>query len=173
MELDEEFLDRTKGDLRGRSRKYLKLICDELELPKEAEEKAWEYLQKTDSVIWGVRSWVAGAVYLASTASGCHRTEREVAEVAHTTEVTVRNKSHAIVQESPELKELMWKSFFLCPYCGKELVGSTGLNHHIRSIHPEEFEELVEKYDYKEMFWREEGDLTFREIMEKEGIQKV
>jgi len=69
---------------------YLPKMCAELGLGIETQQKAKEILEEAKSSR-GPLSQVSGAVYMASIIKNERRTQREVADAAGVTEVTVRN----------------------------------------------------------------------------------
>ena len=75
---------------------YVPRFASELGLPGEVESKAIQILQKAAEKGLtsgrGPTGVAAAAIYIASVLLGCRRTQREVAEVAGVTEVTIRNR---------------------------------------------------------------------------------
>ncbi|ACX71902.1 Transcription factor TFIIB cyclin-releated protein [Methanocaldococcus vulcanius M7] len=75
---------------------YVPRFASELGLPGEVESKAIQILQQaTEKGLTsgrGPTGVAAAAIYIASVLLGCRRTQREVAEVAGVTEVTIRNR---------------------------------------------------------------------------------
>jgi len=75
---------------------YIARFCSELELPGEVQAKAHELLQmaaeKELTSGRGPTGVAAAAIYIASILTYNRRTQREVAEIAGVTEVTIRNR---------------------------------------------------------------------------------
>lgn len=77
-------------------KKYVPRFCSELGLPEEVQSKASEIIDTTSEK--GLLSgksptgFAAAAIYAASLLCNQKRTQREVAEVANVTEVTIRNR---------------------------------------------------------------------------------
>jgi len=75
---------------------YVPRFASELGLPGEVESKAIQILQQAAEKGLtsgrGPTGVAAAAIYIASVLLGCRRTQREVAEVAGVTEVTIRNR---------------------------------------------------------------------------------
>jgi len=75
---------------------YVPRFASELRLPGEVESKAIQILQQAAEKGLtsgrGPTGVAAAAIYIASVLLGCRRTQREVAEVAGVTEVTIRNR---------------------------------------------------------------------------------
>ncbi len=75
---------------------YIARFCSELELPGEVQAKAHELLQmaaeKELTSGRGPTGVAAAAIYIASILTNNRRTQREVAEIAGVTEVTIRNR---------------------------------------------------------------------------------
>jgi len=75
---------------------YVPRFASELKLPGEVESKAIAILQKASerglTSGRGPTGVAAAAIYIASVLHGTRRTQREVAEVAGVTEVTIRNR---------------------------------------------------------------------------------
>ncbi len=82
---------------------YVNKFADELELSEKVRRRAIELLDKAYEL--GLTSGkspaglVAAALYVASILEGEKKTQREVAEVAHVTEVTVRNRYKELVEK--------------------------------------------------------------------------
>ena len=77
-------------------KQYVPRFCSELELPEEVKARAEEII--TDTAEQGLLSgksptgYAAAAIYAASLLCNEKKTQREVAEVAQVTEVTIRNR---------------------------------------------------------------------------------
>lgn len=77
---------------------YIPRFCSELGLSNATREKAIEILRKDKEFgatkSWGPTGTAAAAIYIAAILSGKdeYRTEKEIAKVAGTTEVTIRNR---------------------------------------------------------------------------------
>lgn len=75
---------------------YVPRFASELKLPGEVESKAISILQKAGEKGLtsgrGPTGVAAAAIYIASVLHGARRTQREVADVAGVTEVTIRNR---------------------------------------------------------------------------------
>ena len=75
---------------------YVPRFASELGLPGEVESKAIQILQQAAEKGLtsgrGPTGVAAAAIYIASVLLGCRKTQREVAEVAGVTEVTIRNR---------------------------------------------------------------------------------
>nr|A6VI28.1 RecName: Full=Transcription initiation factor IIB; Short=TFIIB [Methanococcus maripaludis C7] len=75
---------------------YVPRFASELKLPGEVESKAISILQKAGEKGLtsgrGPTGVAAAAIYIASVLQGTRRTQREVADVAGVTEVTIRNR---------------------------------------------------------------------------------
>ncbi|ENN95712.1 transcription initiation factor IIB [Methanocaldococcus villosus KIN24-T80] len=75
---------------------YVPRFASELGLPGEVESKAIQILKKAAEKGLtsgrGPTGVAAAAIYIASVLLGCRKTQREVAEVAGVTEVTIRNR---------------------------------------------------------------------------------
>ena len=82
--------------------KYITKFCSELGLSGETEEVAYEILQaaKELKLTYGraAKGIAAATCYIASKVSGDYRTQREVAEVARITEVTIRNRYKELIK---------------------------------------------------------------------------
>ncbi|MFO7872645.1 MAG: transcription initiation factor IIB [Candidatus Undinarchaeales archaeon] len=82
---------------------YLPRFASELKLSPETQQKAIKILkdaQEEDLVSGrGPTGVAAAAIYVASTLTGEKRTQREVAEVAGVTEVTIRNRYKELIDE--------------------------------------------------------------------------
>lgn len=82
---------------------YIARFGSELEIPGETRTKAIELLKKAKEKRLtsgrGPTGLAAAAIYVASAMTGEKRTQRDVAEVAHVTEVTVRNRYKELVDE--------------------------------------------------------------------------
>ena len=76
--------------------KYITKFCSELGLSGETEEVSYDILQAARELklTFGraAKGIAAAACYIASKVIGDYRTQREVAEVARVTEVTIRNR---------------------------------------------------------------------------------
>jgi len=75
---------------------YIPRFCSELGLSEAIRERAIEIL-KGNRGTGAARGWApigtaAAAIYIATVLSGEYRTEREIAKVAGTTEITIRNR---------------------------------------------------------------------------------
>jgi len=83
-------------------RDYVEKICSELELPAMSSGKAVELLGLLDEVEFSNGrnpiAVAAGAIYVASIMTGHKRIQREIAEVANVTEVTIRSGYREIVK---------------------------------------------------------------------------
>jgi len=83
--------------------RYITKFCSKLGLRGETEEVAFEILQvaKELKLTYGraAKSIAATACYIASKVSGDYRTQREVAEVARITEVTIRNRYKELMKK--------------------------------------------------------------------------
>jgi len=77
-------------------KKYVPRFCSELELSEEVQAKAYEIIDKTtEKGLLSGKSptgYAAAAIYAASLLCNEKRTQREVANVAQVTEVTIRNR---------------------------------------------------------------------------------
>ena len=77
-------------------KKYVPRFCSELELPEEVQAKASEIIDTTaeQGLLSGKSptGFAAAAIYAASLLCNDKKTQREVAEVAQVTEVTIRNR---------------------------------------------------------------------------------
>lgn len=75
---------------------YISRFCSHLNLSNDVQIKATDILKKASSEELtsgrGPTGMAAAAMYIASVLCGEHRTQREVAEVAGVTEVTIRNR---------------------------------------------------------------------------------
>jgi len=75
---------------------YVPRFCSELDLPEEVQTKATEIIRETaDQGLLSGKSpigFAAAAIYAASLLCNEKKTQREVAEVAQVTEVTIRNR---------------------------------------------------------------------------------
>ncbi len=82
---------------------YIARFCSELELPGEVQAKAHELLQmaaeKELTSGRGPTGVAAAAIYIASILTNNRRTQREVAEVAGVTEVTIRNRYKELTEK--------------------------------------------------------------------------
>ncbi len=82
---------------------YIARFCSELELPGEVQAKALELLQEAAEKELtsgrGPTGVAAAAIYIASILTGHRRTQREVAEVAGVTEVTIRNRYKELTEK--------------------------------------------------------------------------
>ncbi len=82
---------------------YIARFCSELELPGEVQAKALELLQEAAEKELtsgrGPTGVAAAAIYIASILTGNRRTQREVAEVAGVTEVTIRNRYKELTEK--------------------------------------------------------------------------
>jgi transcription initiation factor TFIIB len=75
-------------------KKFVPRYCAELELSNDVEIKAKEIIEKTAAELLSGKAptgFAAAAVYTASLLCDERRTQREVAEIAQVTEVTIRN----------------------------------------------------------------------------------
>ena len=83
------------------ARDFTARFCSKLELPPEIEAKCNEYIQQLEDKEMesgrGPVGLAASCIYVASVVGGSRRTQREVAEVAGVTEVTIRNRYKEIV----------------------------------------------------------------------------
>ncbi|OVE84059.1 transcription initiation factor IIB [Natronolimnobius baerhuensis] len=77
-------------------KKYVPRFCSELELPEEVQAKANEIIDTTaEKGLLSGKSptgYAAAAIYAASLLCNSKKTQREVADVAQVTEVTIRNR---------------------------------------------------------------------------------
>ena len=77
-------------------KKYVPRFCSELELPEEVQSKAKEIIDVTaeEGLLSGKSptGFAAAAIYAASLLCNEKKTQREVADVAQVTEVTIRNR---------------------------------------------------------------------------------
>jgi transcription initiation factor TFIIIB Brf1 subunit/transcription initiation factor TFIIB len=89
--LDGVGLLSTRQNLKERTRQYLRYACKELKLSQEVEEMAWGLLEGFNED-WGMRSVVAGALYLACLIKNERRSQHEIASVLKLSEVNVRNR---------------------------------------------------------------------------------
>ncbi len=82
--------------------KYITKFCSELGLSGETEEVAYEILQAARELklTYGraAKGIAAAACYTASKLFMDYRTQREVAEVARVTEVTIRNRYKELIK---------------------------------------------------------------------------
>ncbi len=82
---------------------YIARFCSELELPGDVQVKAEELLrmaaEKELTSGRGPTGVAAAAIYIASILTNNRRTQREVAEVAGVTEVTIRNRYKEITEK--------------------------------------------------------------------------
>ncbi len=82
---------------------YISRFASELKLSPKVQEKAIEILNKANKKDLvsgrGPTGVAAAAIYVASTLSEEKRTQREVAEVAGVTEVTIRNRYKELIEE--------------------------------------------------------------------------
>ncbi|MEE9237918.1 MAG: transcription initiation factor IIB [Thermoplasmata archaeon] len=82
---------------------YVSRFCSELKLSGEAQSRAMEMLKEaTDKELTsgrGPTGVAAAAIYVASILSNERRTQREVADVAGVTEVTIRNRYKELIQK--------------------------------------------------------------------------
>lgn len=87
--------------------RYITKFCSKLDLSGVTEEVAYKILQVAKDLRLtfgrGAKGIAAASCYIASKVSGDYRTQREVAEVARITEVTIRNR----------YKELMKRVWFV------------------------------------------------------------
>ena len=82
---------------------YIDRFCSRLKLSGETKAKAYEIIRmaKERDIISGrgPTGVAAAAIYIASIITGERRTQREVAEVAGVTEVTIRNRYKELVEK--------------------------------------------------------------------------
>lgn len=82
---------------------YISRFCSELKLGAEVQVKAMEILklaaEKALIIGRGPTGNAAAAIYIASVLCGDRRTQREVADIAGVTEVTIRNRYKEIVKK--------------------------------------------------------------------------
>ncbi|MCJ2520717.1 MAG: transcription initiation factor IIB [Candidatus Thermoplasmatota archaeon] len=82
---------------------YVSRFCSELKLSGEAQSRAMEMLKEaTDKELTsgrGPTGVAAAAIYVASILSNERRTQREVADVAGVTEVTIRNRYKELIEK--------------------------------------------------------------------------
>jgi transcription initiation factor TFIIB len=75
---------------------YISRFCSELKLSRDVQAKTLEILKKAaDKELTsgrGPTGIAAASIYIASVLCGERRTQREVADVAGVTEVTIRNR---------------------------------------------------------------------------------
>jgi len=96
-------LNLTPKRLLVKPTEYVDRFADELELSERVRRRAVELLERAYEL--GLTSGkspsglVAAALYVASLLEGERKTQREVAEVAHVTEVTVRNRYKELVEK--------------------------------------------------------------------------
>ncbi len=83
--------------------KYITNFCSKLDLSGEKEEVAYDILQAAKELKLtsgrGAKSIAAAACYIASKISTDYRTQREIAEVAQITEVTLRNRYKELMKK--------------------------------------------------------------------------
>jgi|TARA_B110000014_G_C19770505_1_gene400944 transcription initiation factor TFIIB len=81
---------------------YISRFCSGLGLDAEVEAKAYELIkaaqEKELTSGRGPTGIAASIIYIASVLCGKRRTQREVAEVAGVTEVTIRNRYKELIQ---------------------------------------------------------------------------
>ena len=86
-----------------RPQDYIQRFCSELKLKGEIQSRANEILkQATERELTsgrGPTGVAAAAIYIASVQSGERRTQRDVAEVAGVTEVTIRNRYKELTEK--------------------------------------------------------------------------
>ncbi|ELY56900.1 transcription initiation factor TFB [Natronococcus amylolyticus DSM 10524] len=76
-------------------KQYVPRFCSALDLPQEVEAKAKEIIDETADPLLsgrGPSGFAAAAIYAASLLCNEKKTQREVADVAQVTEVTIRNR---------------------------------------------------------------------------------
>ena len=77
-------------------REYIERFCSELELGRDVQNKAFDLLQRAQEKELtsgrGPTGVAAAAIYIASILTGERKTQKDVAEVAGVTEVTIRNR---------------------------------------------------------------------------------
>jgi transcription initiation factor TFIIB len=82
--------------------RYIPRFCSKLGLSAEIREKAMVILQDDDGTGmakgWGPIGTAAAAIYIATVLSGEYRTEKEIAKVAGTTEITIRDRYKELVK---------------------------------------------------------------------------
>ena len=82
---------------------YLSRFCSELDLSGQVQKKAKQIIDKAEERELisgkGPTGLAAAAIYIASINEGERRTQREVADVAAVTEVTVRNRYKELVEK--------------------------------------------------------------------------
>ncbi len=82
---------------------YISRFCSELKLSSEVQAKTFEILQKAAykelTSGRGPTGIAAASLYIASVICGERRTQREIAEVAGVTEVTIRNRYKEIAEK--------------------------------------------------------------------------
>ncbi|MFO7892584.1 MAG: transcription initiation factor IIB [Longimicrobiales bacterium] len=82
---------------------YVSRFCSELKLSSDVQAKTLEILQKAAhqelTIGRGPTGIAAASLYIASVLCGERRTQREVAEVARVTEVTIRNRYKEIAEK--------------------------------------------------------------------------
>ena len=81
---------------------YIPRFCSGLDLDAEVQSKAYELIQKAQEKELtsgrGPTGIAASIIYISSVLCGKRRTQREVAEVAGVTEVTIRNRYKELIQ---------------------------------------------------------------------------
>jgi transcription initiation factor TFIIB len=82
---------------------YISRFCNKLKLSNDVQIKTSEILKKSTSIELtsgrGPTGMAAAALYIASVLCGERRTQREVAEIAGVTEVTIRNRYKELVNK--------------------------------------------------------------------------
>jgi len=82
---------------------YISRFCSQLKLSNDVQAKTIEILKKASSEELtsgrGPTGLAAAALYISSVLCGERRTQREVAEVAGVTEVTIRNRYKELARE--------------------------------------------------------------------------
>ncbi len=82
--------------------RYIPRFCSKLGLSGEIRERAIEILRddKGTGVAkgWGPIGTAAAAIYIATVLSGEYRTEKEIAKVAGTTEITIRDRYKELIK---------------------------------------------------------------------------
>ena len=80
---------------------YIPRFCSGLDLDAEVQAKAYELIsahKKRSLRVGGGPQESPSIIYIASVLCGKRRTQREVAEVAGVTEVTIRNRYKELIQ---------------------------------------------------------------------------
>ncbi|RLF67446.1 MAG: transcription initiation factor IIB [Thermoplasmata archaeon] len=101
-----KFLSRHISDIKSEPPKpedYVDRFCDKLGLGPETIEKAKEILRKAKEAGLtsgrGPQGMAAAAIYIAAILTGNRKTQKEVAQVANVTEVTIRNRYKELTEK--------------------------------------------------------------------------